>query len=102
MQDPNYKGWERRRLPWERLRIFPEEGTVGEPGVDSYTTGPHKGRRLLDVYGDSLRFVNKLYTRAYGHDARKVPAHMPHMVNREVMDELQRRLDLEVAMYLCI
>ena len=45
----------------------------------------------MDVYGDSLRFVNKLLTRAYGHDARKVPAHMPHMINREVMDELHSR-----------
>lgn len=45
----------------------------------------------MDVYGDSLRFVNKLLNRAYGHEARKVPAHMPHMINREVMEELQNR-----------
>ncbi|CAI8026125.1 N-acetylglucosamine-1-phosphotransferase subunits alpha/beta, partial [Geodia barretti] len=83
--DPNYKGWERRRLPWERLRIFPEEG------VDPYSTGPRRGRHLMDVYGDSLGFVNKLLTKAYGHEARKVPAHMPHMINREVMEELQAR-----------
>ena len=45
----------------------------------------------MDVYGDSLRFVNKLLNRAYGHNARKVPAHMPHMINREIMEELQTR-----------
>ena len=66
---------------------------MGPGGVASYSMGPRRGRRLLDVYGDSLRFVNKLLTRAYGHEARKVPAHMPHMVNREVMDDLQARWD---------
>ena len=45
----------------------------------------------MDIYGDSLRFVNKLLTRAYGHEARKVPAHMPHMINRDIMEELQNR-----------
>ena len=50
----------------------------------------------MDVYGDSLGFVNKLLTKAYGHDARKVPAHMPHMINREVMEELQARYLLHI------
>ena len=59
--------------------------------MDPYSTGPRRGRHLMDIYGDSLRFVNKLLNKAYGHEARKVPAHMPHMINREVMEELQAR-----------
>jgi Stealth protein CR2, conserved region 2/Stealth protein CR3, conserved region 3/Stealth protein CR4, conserved region 4/Stealth protein CR1, conserved region 1/LNR domain len=48
-------------------------------------------RRLLDVFGDSLKFVDKLYNRAYGMSARKVPAHMPHFIQRDVMYELQAK-----------
>ena len=67
-----------------------EEGNK-EDKIDDYVTAPRKGRRLMDVYGDSLRFVNKMLNRAYGYEARKVPAHMPHMVNKEIMEELQQK-----------
>ncbi len=88
-QDPKYSRWEsRRRLPWERLRIFPEEGVEEE---DPYSTAPRRSRKLMDIYADSLLYVNKLYNRMYGHEARKVPAHMPHMVDREIMAELQEK-----------
>ena len=66
--------------------MFPEAA-----GVDSYATDPHVGRRLMDTFGDSLRHVNRLYTKAYGNKARKVPAHMPHMINRDVMRALHER-----------
>jgi hypothetical protein len=46
-------------------------------------------RRLLDTFGDSLKFVNKLYNKRYGPVARKVPSHMPHMIDVAVMEELQ-------------
>ena len=62
---------------------------------DKFTTsirshGKHTRRRLSEnAYRDSLVFVNRLYTRFYGKDARKVPAHMPHMIDRNAMEELQ-------------
>lgn len=43
---------------------------------------------MLDTFGDSLRHVNKLYNKAYGFSARKVPAHMPHMVDKNIMKDL--------------
>lgn len=88
LQDSRHIPWEsRRRLPWERHRIFPETGATD----DSYTTGVHVTRKLMDTFGDSLRHVNRLYSKAYGNVARKVPAHMPHMINKEVMHALQER-----------
>ena len=48
-------------------------------------------RRLLDTFGDSLRHVNKLYNKAFGYSARKVPGHMPHMIDKNIMFELQDR-----------
>lgn len=53
----------------------------------------HKSRRLMeemtDTFADSLRHVNRLYTKVYGHATRKVPSHMPHFIQRDVMVELQ-------------
>ena len=55
----------------------------------------HKGRKLLDTFGDSLRHVNKLYNNLYGYSARKVPAHMPHMIDKNIMAELQAKYEIE-------
>eukprot|EP00020_Sapocribrum_chincoteaguense_P004853 CAMPEP_0170737504 /NCGR_PEP_ID=MMETSP0437-20130122/4160_1 /TAXON_ID=0 /ORGANISM="Sexangularia sp." /LENGTH=884 /DNA_ID=CAMNT_0011075891 /DNA_START=61 /DNA_END=2715 /DNA_ORIENTATION=+ len=59
-------------------------GVVGEDAAYEAT-----GRHLMDTYGDSLRFVNGLYTKLYGTDARRAPAHMPHMIDVPIMEELQ-------------
>ena len=74
-------------LPWERYGVFP---VLGKSSL--YETSPQKRRRLLDTFAESLRYVNLLYTREYGREARKVPAHMPHMINKEIMTELQAKL----------
>lgn len=47
------------------------------------------GRRLRDTFADSLRHVNKLLNGRFGFTSRKVPAHMPHMIDRLIMQELQ-------------
>mmetsp|Transcript_10120 Transcript_10120/g.24916 ORF Transcript_10120/g.24916 Transcript_10120/m.24916 type:complete len:995 (-) Transcript_10120:135-3119(-) len=48
------------------------------------------GRRLLeDTFGNSLRYVNSLYRARYGSEQRKAPAHMPHMIDKNIMAELQ-------------
>eukprot|EP01116_Phalansterium_solitarium_P014565 TRINITY_DN3229_c0_g1_i1.p2 TRINITY_DN3229_c0_g1~~TRINITY_DN3229_c0_g1_i1.p2 ORF type:complete len:1966 (-),score=685.19 TRINITY_DN3229_c0_g1_i1:6465-12362(-) len=49
------------------------------------------GRRLLDMYGDSLKFVNSLMTAEFGAAARKVPAHMPHYIDRDIVEALQTK-----------
>ncbi len=59
------------------------------------STNPNSNRRLLDTYSDSLIHVNRLYTKAFGTEARKVPAHVPHMINVEFMNEMQRRWEGE-------
>lgn len=46
-------------------------------------------RRLQDTFADSLRHVNKLLNGQFGFTSRKVPAHMPHMIDRLIMQELQ-------------
>jgi UDP-N-acetylglucosamine-lysosomal-enzyme len=66
--------------PWER-----------QNRLDSVREMRGGGRRLLDMYGDSLKHVNKLFNHAFGPSARKVPAHMPHMIDKSIMEELQAR-----------
>jgi len=54
-----------------------------------------RGRKLLDTFADSLLHVNQLYNKAFGFEARKVPAHSAHLVDRDAMFELQQRFPLE-------
>lgn len=52
------------------------------------------GRKLQDTFADSLRYVNKLLNTKFGFTSRKVPAHMPHMVDRVIMSDLQDLWDI--------
>lgn len=51
--------------------------------------------RVLDMFAESLLFVNRLYNKEFGVEQRKVLAHMPHLVNQDIMIELQNRLVLQ-------
>uniref|UniRef100_A0A8C7ZGM1 N-acetylglucosamine-1-phosphotransferase subunits alpha/beta n=1 Tax=Oryzias sinensis TaxID=183150 RepID=A0A8C7ZGM1_9TELE len=79
-------------LPWERRKYFQslleeEERLQSEL---SYQTDPAATwRKLQDTFADSLRYVNKLLNSQFGFVSRKVPAHMPHMIDRLIMQELQ-------------
>lgn len=56
----------------------------------SYESDPSATvRKLRDTFADSLRYVNKLLNSQFGFTSRKVPAHMPHMIDRLIMQELQ-------------
>jgi hypothetical protein len=46
-------------------------------------------RRLLDHYGDSLKHVNNLLNKAFTPDSRRVPAHMPHYLQRSIIKRMQ-------------
>ena len=47
-------------------------------------------RRLEeDTYAQSLIFVNRLYTKKFGPEPRKVPAHSPHLIDRDAVQEMQ-------------
>ncbi|GBN29536.1 N-acetylglucosamine-1-phosphotransferase subunits alpha/beta [Araneus ventricosus] len=50
-------------------------------------------RHLLDTFGDSLRHVNKLYNEAFGYEHRKVPSHIAHFVDKNVMSRLTERFE---------
>ncbi|NXW55551.1 GNPTA phosphotransferase, partial [Eurystomus gularis] len=88
----SYAGSYQGFLPWEKKKYFQdlldeEESLLKQ--MSYFTDGKHIGRRLKDTFADSLRYVNKLLNSKFGFTSRKVPAHMPHMIDRTVMQELQ-------------
>ena len=54
-----------------------------------------KKTRNLDTFAESLLYVNKIYNRAYGFARRKVPAHMPHMIDKTVVEKMQKKFPRE-------
>ncbi|XP_068801006.1 N-acetylglucosamine-1-phosphotransferase subunits alpha/beta isoform X9 [Struthio camelus] len=87
-----YAGSDQGFLPWEKKKYFQdlldeEESLLKQ--MSYFTDGKHFGRQLKDTFADSLRYVNKLLNSKFGFTSRKVPAHMPHMIDRTVMQELQ-------------
>ncbi|KAM4676644.1 N-acetylglucosamine-1-phosphotransferase subunits alpha/beta [Discoglossus pictus] len=92
---PRYEGF----FPWEKKKYFKdlldeEDSLLNE--ISYSTNGRQAGRKLQDTFADSLRYVNKLLNSKFGFASRKVPAHMPHMIDRIVMQDLQ---DLYPAEY---
>ena len=81
-------------LPWERGRAGIEavQKTTRLDTIRQYEPrNDATQRRLLDAYSSSLLHVSRIYNKAFGYKARKVPAHMPHMVDRDVIFEMQTR-----------
>ncbi|XP_066490212.1 N-acetylglucosamine-1-phosphotransferase subunits alpha/beta isoform X2 [Tiliqua scincoides] len=84
----NYQGF----LPWEKQKYFQDlldEEAALRKEMAYFTDSKMVGRQLKDTFADSLRYVNKLLNSKFGFTSRKVPAHMPHMIDRKVMQELQ-------------
>lgn len=80
-------GRERFALPQKRHPLSIKDGDA--------ESGYHRGRKLLDAFGDSLRYVSKIYNRKYGTSKRRVPAHMPHFIDGSIMRELQDKFARE-------
>ncbi|TKC33687.1 hypothetical protein EI555_012592, partial [Monodon monoceros] len=79
-------------LPWEKKKYFQDlldEEESLKTQLAYFTESKHTGRQLKDTFADSLRYVNKILNSKFGFTSRKVPAHMPHMIDRIVMQELQ-------------
>jgi hypothetical protein len=68
--------------------VFPWELEDRLKGLESL---PSSRRLLIDTFADSLRWVNSLYNKVFGKDNRKVPAHMPHFIDRRIQEELYAR-----------
>ena len=78
---------------WERQKFFLEVTSLKErlQNQQKYKSSKKPSRKLLDTFASSLLHVSRIYNREFGYKARKVPAHMPHFVDVDVVNEMQRR-----------
>lgn len=51
--------------------------------------------RQLDTYAESLLYVNRIYNAAYRFERRRVPAHMPHLLDKWIINDMQNKFDSE-------
>lgn len=84
------------------LRHGSTGGSDGGADPDPAVANPRaRGRRLSegseDTYGDSLVRTQRLISARFGKRGRKVPAHMPHMIDVRVMTALQEAWPAEFA-----
>lgn len=54
-----------------------------------------RNARGLDTYAESLLYVNKIYNAAYGLERRRVPAHMPHLIDKWIVNSMQEKFESE-------
>lgn len=52
----------------------------------------HTSRRLADTYRSSLIYTNLQLIRMFGVNDRFVPAHMPHLINKHVMEIIEKNM----------
>eukprot|EP01042_Synura_sphagnicola_P015901 gene15902-biopygen15913 len=69
---------------FDYVSASPMAATSMEASEEFISRQRHR-RRLLDTYAQSLIHVNRLYNKAFGTENRKVPAHVPHMIDRDYM-----------------
>lgn len=61
----------------------------------AYSNQWKRNTRGLDTYAESLLYVNKIYNIAYGLERRRVPAHMPHLIDKWIVSDMQEKFNLE-------
>ena len=73
------------------------ESNSSESNTSSNSSGPKcfKLPPRVDTFAESLKFVDRMYTRDFGYELRKVIAHMPHFIDVRLMKELQERYKSE-------
>lgn len=59
--------------------------------AQQYGNSLSAGKKARDTYAESLLYVNRLYNQEFGFEPRKVPAHMPHLIDTDIMESLQAR-----------
>lgn len=54
-----------------------------------------QGRVLRDMYAESLVHTNIVLSKLFGNEERKVPAHMPHFMNKQVLQQIEDTIGME-------
>ncbi|XP_019882815.2 N-acetylglucosamine-1-phosphotransferase subunits alpha/beta isoform X2 [Camponotus floridanus] len=76
------------------INLAPSNNSV-KFGKFAYSNQWKHNIRGLDTYAESLLYVNKIYNVAYGLERRKVPAHMPHLIDKWIVNDMQEKFKFE-------
>lgn len=86
------------------LKRYLNDDIINLPQVNSTIKINHKlhhsdqwklRTRQLDTYAESLLYVNRIYNMAYGFERRRVPAHMPHLIDKWIAADMQKKFKHE-------
>ncbi|KAG9430069.1 N-acetylglucosamine-1-phosphotransferase subunits alpha/beta isoform X1 [Apis mellifera carnica] len=86
------------------LKHYLNDDIINLPQVNSTIKINHKlhhsdqwklRTRQLDTYAESLLYVNRIYNMAYGFERRRVPAHMPHLIDKWIVADMQKKFKHE-------
>jgi UDP-N-acetylglucosamine-lysosomal-enzyme len=81
--------------------VFYESFNENEIQVESFfKEKPNKAasfqkRKLLDVYMDSVVHVDRLFNNFYGYARKQVPSHVPVLIDKDIMAEMQEEFKEE-------
>lgn len=86
---------------WRAVVVAAGTGPSADPHHDwnaeeeDALPGVVPSRRLLDTYGSSLIHTNRLISRKFERRQRKVPAHMPHFIDVDVLRQVDSSFQAE-------
>ncbi|XP_021926152.1 N-acetylglucosamine-1-phosphotransferase subunits alpha/beta isoform X2 [Zootermopsis nevadensis] len=66
--------------------------------AQQYDNSLSTGKKPRDTFAESLLYVNRLYNQEFGFEPRKVPAHMPHLIDIDIMEQLQARFSQQLQL----
>ncbi|XP_053209635.1 N-acetylglucosamine-1-phosphotransferase subunits alpha/beta-like isoform X2 [Panonychus citri] len=89
--------------PWENEENFKKLGDL-IANYEKYSTINDQSmvkttqRQLLDIFSDSIKFVNHLYNRVFGIKARKIVAHSPILLDKSIIARLWEQFPEELSL----
>ncbi|CAH0548693.1 unnamed protein product [Brassicogethes aeneus] len=52
-----------------------------------------KTKKIIDAYSESLQYTHRLFNEKYEFKTRKVPAHAPILIDRKIMENLEKKFE---------
>jgi len=89
LQDDLYLGH------FDNTRLDQITGMIESDGDISDENNTWSGRKLKNIYGSSVLYVNRLFNKNLGTAQRRVPSHMPHLIDKLLLTQLQERFPTE-------
>nr|XP_031827521.1 N-acetylglucosamine-1-phosphotransferase subunits alpha/beta isoform X2 [Nomia melanderi] len=84
----------KRYLNDDNLNL-PQANITGKINKPNYSDQWKLRTRQLDTYAESLLYVNRIYNMAYGFERKRVPAHMPHLIDKWIVANMQTKFENE-------